>query len=307
MSISSCGVESCRKRVKAKGLCSTHYARFRSKGTTERPCRSCGQEVVSRSGTVEYCSESCRVCAAPGCEGSSIVRGYCDGHYSRIKRHGVAYLACVTCAGEIYALSGMKKYCSAACFPKCGVSDCERPVEAKGYCKGHYPSFWKYGKPDGAYRCVPQSDKYECLVCKLSFAPNGESRKFCSRKCAALFSRHGDSLPSLDFTCKKCGERVERDRFEGKFHKPNKSICDTCIPHPNNRGWYSMFYRSPEGQSRTCKLCSKAVDMDLKWPHPLSSSIDHIVPVSKGGSDELENLQLAHLVCNQRKQDSVKS
>jgi 5-methylcytosine-specific restriction endonuclease McrA len=50
-----------------------------------------------------------------------------------------------------------------------------------------------------------------------------------------------------------------------------------------------------------CALCGQPVDPSLKNPHPQSKSIDHIIPVSKGGAHTMENVQLAHLVCNIRK------
>lgn len=50
-----------------------------------------------------------------------------------------------------------------------------------------------------------------------------------------------------------------------------------------------------------CALCDHAIDKSLVWPHPLSKSVDHIVPLSKGGAHEQSNLQWTHLVCNNRK------
>lgn len=35
--------------------------------------------------------------------------------------------------------------------------------------------------------------------------------------------------------------------------------------------------------------------MSLKYPHSRSASIDHIVPLSKGGADTKANIRLAHL------------
>ena len=34
---------------------------------------------------------------------------------------------------------------------------------------------------------------------------------------------------------------------------------------------------------RVCGICEQAVDFSLKFPHPLSPCIDHIIPVSKPG------------------------
>ena len=47
-----------------------------------------------------------------------------------------------------------------------------------------------------------------------------------------------------------------------------------------------------------CGLCGQPVDLTLAYPHPLSRSVDHIVPLSRGGEHEASNCQLAHLRCN---------
>lgn len=54
-----------------------------------------------------------------------------------------------------------------------------------------------------------------------------------------------------------------------------------------------------------CGICGKPVDKSLKYPHPLSPTVDHIIPCNKGGSDELDNLQLAHRSCNRLKSDKM--
>lgn len=42
-----------------------------------------------------------------------------------------------------------------------------------------------------------------------------------------------------------------------------------------------------------CRLCGGSID------HMRDVTVDHIVPVSRGGTDRLDNLQLAHERCNQ--------
>ena len=55
-----------------------------------------------------------------------------------------------------------------------------------------------------------------------------------------------------------------------------------------------------------CGICGKPVDFSLKYPHPLSACIDHIIPVDKGGHpSDIDNLQLAHLTCNRQKSDKL--
>ena len=51
-----------------------------------------------------------------------------------------------------------------------------------------------------------------------------------------------------------------------------------------------------------CGICGKPVDFQKKYPHPMSPSIDHIIPVAKGGHpSDPDNLQLAHWICNRQK------
>lgn len=55
----------------------------------------------------------------------------------------------------------------------------------------------------------------------------------------------------------------------------------------------------------TCGLCAGRIDARLKWPDTGSFSIDHIIPLRRGGSDTSGNVQAAHLGCNIRKNDRV--
>ena len=50
-----------------------------------------------------------------------------------------------------------------------------------------------------------------------------------------------------------------------------------------------------------CHLCQAPVDDLLSGQDPWGPTIDHIVPIARGGLHSLENCQLAHRVCNSRK------
>jgi 5-methylcytosine-specific restriction endonuclease McrA len=51
----------------------------------------------------------------------------------------------------------------------------------------------------------------------------------------------------------------------------------------------------------TCHLCRLKLSLTTKHPDPGYASIDHVIPLARGGTNELANLRLAHLVCNLRK------
>ena len=43
-----------------------------------------------------------------------------------------------------------------------------------------------------------------------------------------------------------------------------------------------------------CGICEGAIDYSLPYLDPLSYVVDHVVPIAKGGPDELANKQAAH-------------
>lgn len=55
-----------------------------------------------------------------------------------------------------------------------------------------------------------------------------------------------------------------------------------------------------------CGICGKPVDKSLPGTDPMGPTIDHIIPIAKGGHPaDLSNLQLAHRCCNRQKSDSL--
>lgn len=52
-----------------------------------------------------------------------------------------------------------------------------------------------------------------------------------------------------------------------------------------------------------CQLCRLPIDPGVAWPDPMSPSVDHRVPLAKGGEHSMANVQAAHLGCNSRKHD----
>lgn len=54
-----------------------------------------------------------------------------------------------------------------------------------------------------------------------------------------------------------------------------------------------------------CQICHKRVNKRFKGRHPLAASLDHIIPLSRGGTHTYDNVQLAHLSCNLRKHNNV--
>jgi len=95
----------------------------------------------------------------------------------------------------------------------------------------------------------------------------------------ALFKRAGDTM------AKKAYRPDQDGTHRGAYEKNKKKIYAT---------------------QTVCGICGKPVDFNLRYPHPLSACIDHIIPVAKNGHpSDISNLQLAHWTCNRQKSDKL--
>jgi len=54
-----------------------------------------------------------------------------------------------------------------------------------------------------------------------------------------------------------------------------------------------------------CGICREPVDRDLTYPDRMSASLDHVVPITRGGPHLYSNVQCAHFTCNSSKADHV--
>lgn len=113
---------------------------------------------------------------------------------------------------------------------------------------------------------VPTSHDLKCVVCGVEFAARWKSRKFCSESCRFRNTR-----------------RARSGRMRAGLRSPYS---------------YEQVVMKSAGR---CALCAGRVDLALRYPDPGSGSVDHVVPLSLGGSDAVDNVQLAHLRCNLRK------
>jgi 5-methylcytosine-specific restriction endonuclease McrA len=73
-----------------------------------------------------------------------------------------------------------------------------------------------------------------------------------------------------------------------------------------HRGQFEKNKKRIYATQTVCGICGKPVDFSYKNPHPLAPTVDHIIPVSRGGHpSDISNLQLAHRCCNRQKSDSL--
>lgn len=50
-----------------------------------------------------------------------------------------------------------------------------------------------------------------------------------------------------------------------------------------------------------CHICGQPIDYTLPHEDPMAFVVDHVIPLAKGGRDELPNKAAAHKACNRTK------
>jgi 5-methylcytosine-specific restriction endonuclease McrA len=50
-----------------------------------------------------------------------------------------------------------------------------------------------------------------------------------------------------------------------------------------------------------CGICNEPIDRAVRFPDDMCATLDHIVPLSRGGEHVWANVQPAHKVCNEKK------
>lgn len=86
------------------------------------------------------------------------------------------------------------------------------------------------------------------------------------------------------------------------------------VYRPDQKGAHRASYERNKKRilatQNICGICGQPVDMSLKYPHPMSATIDHIIPVNgpgglRGHPSDISNLQLSHFSCNRQKSDKL--
>lgn len=163
-----------------------------------------------------------------------------------------------------------------------------------------------------------------CPVCNEKFKELPHSKTiYCSDNC------HKESISLYRSNCIECGTR-----FKGRKSRANLFCSRECYHKSlGNNGWvphktinsttdYGSKKRAKkygveveninikevfERDEWVCGICNEKVDKNIPYPNSQSASLDHVIPMSKGGGHTYDNVQLSHLRCNLRKSNVVEN
>lgn len=257
MSIVACSVDECERGSVSRGFCDKHYRRWKKRGDPTITTPALRGD-----------------CSIDGCYGAHSARGFCPAHYQAwLRKNG----------GRI------------SDHAPCSVDNCAKVRTHALYCRSHYQFSRKYGDP--LYEAPPTPTSKTCTACNETFPLDSFDR----RK-----DRGGMGVMSR---CKPCSRRRVQEAHHSNREAYNAYQRKWASENRDKRSAVEAVQRARrlgvdaqkvdrleifERDGWVCQMCFEPVDKTLKFPHPMSATWDHIMPVSKGGAHSPENLRLAH-------------
>lgn len=232
-------------------------------------CIICGKEFKPKRNDSRICSKECLK------------------NFSSKKHLLPKELECVVCGNKFRPKTAYQKACCRECGDK---------LRLHNYTL-------REKKPKPLYISKKQLYKKTCIVCNKEFETYSKKQICCSKECLSL--RHKKPPKQYDNICVWCGNTFKSKRV-AKFCSRScmmKSRDANILhhrPYKINNSKQNRIYRNKIGERDNwiCNICGIFVDKSLKYPNPMSASLDHIIPLSKGGTHDENNVHISHLKCN---------
>ena len=286
----TCSIEDCGATHYGRGFCQKHYHRWRRHADPhfERP------KATPSPCSVEGCD---KFTGLPG-----TARGLCSAHYWKWQTYGDPLGAAPPRPDE------------------CVIEGCDADVYGHGWCSRHYTRWRRYGSPEARMpgdvvdgkRICPTCAEDKPRTCEFWYSGSTEDgfANEC-KECARARRRRQPSIecPKWSAQCAVCAVTFLADKRRSLHCSAECSavaVRKQKLDHAARRRVLvqSQFVETVdrlivfERDEWMCGLCGDDIDPDLCHPHPMSASLDHIVPLSRGGDHSYDNSQAAHLRCN---------
>lgn len=151
-----------------------------------------------------------------------------------------------------------------------------------------------------------------CQQCGQIYIPKQlkSAGRYCSRKCKdaarnMAAAKLREQAKPTDRICMHCGETLpQRMRADAIFCSMECNYKAHALQRKlrartgeEGKPGYLRAFICKRDRWR-CGICHKTVSKTRQHPDLLCASLDHVIPVSEGGTNDVWNLRLTHLRCN---------
>jgi predicted nucleic acid-binding Zn ribbon protein len=306
-----------------------------------KTCEICGSGYLTGNGKAKYCSDACRKIAARARHDKWLeanpdyLKDYRQKYPDKFKqnseyarersrrmRGSKEYTReCIVCGKVFTTWLPHKKTCSDVCKKAYGIErdkGRKRDSTQKRTPEEKHKRYIvrKYGSEDNYQKWLAEQEalkleleqrrEQERQARKEAYENQIEVRRIAREARKEANHRIGtcvvcgnsfDTYNPAQKTCsKECGKRLKHAHKHKRI--PKKQLVDKDIT-------LEALYKRDSG---VCYLCGKLCDWNDKDGNVVGSnypSIDHMIPISRGGLHAWTNVKLAHFECNWKKSDDL--
>jgi hypothetical protein len=178
----------------------------------------------------------------------------------------------------------------------------------------------------GNKTCVECQDRR----CRWCGEPVDGARQFCNDTCL-----HESRRQARQVSCAHCGQQYARETGNQKYcstrcrsrrarelfkeRYPDEPPRKAKWTNTRKAAWQARRELKKAAQAGTaftpaeifehdewmCGCCGEPIDPQIQWPDKRCATVDHVIPLARGGEHSRDNVQAAHLSCNVAKSDSL--
>lgn len=262
---------------------------------TDGPCIVCGKTIIGKTAGAKYCSNGCR---------------RQNDNKDNSEPHGELIKICPVCNTEFKTYRSRTKCCSEKCsYIYHNSSEESRTRDKERYRKNHPEarSQEEISKEAEAKRIIRKSEILE------------RQKILEEQKRIKELQRLEKQNRVFNIVCPCCEKTFESKYSYSKYCSDECKRKQTNINHRTKKRYKGItvnsnisLFKLAQRDNNQCQICGLLVDWDDK-EHAKKTiicgdmypSIDHIIPISKGGLHSWNNIQLAHRKCNYLKKDKI--
>jgi hypothetical protein len=275
----------------------------------KRTCQYCGNLFETNQPRAKYCSAECQR------------KQYAIIHYRQLKERKYNtstvnnYHICKNCKRHYIPIKKeFNTFCSRECSYQYRSKNRKETRRSCKKCGRLFKSKWREYHKNGYCSHSCSLSIRICEYCGKEYNPKTIKSKYCSIECGleANKKQHREQYIShetyYEKICTICGKKYISTDNKSKYcsiYCRNK--IRIMIHNTKKRGNkyllyegvnYELIYQRDKG---ICHICGSRVHKKFNRKDKLSGTMDHLIPLSRGGSHIYENVKLAHWICNIRR------